>query len=108
MFVLGKVPDASANQTAALVEEQRLHGDLLEVTCQENCLVNGKTFLMYLRMYQLVRARPCCRNGENTLECSLMHLCVKVSPVGPWRAGSLPEPQAAGVRADGCLPWLAV
>jgi hypothetical protein len=54
IFVLGKGPDAT--EEPALVAEQSIHGDLLGVDCIENCLEKGKTFLMYLRMYELVRA----------------------------------------------------
>lgn len=56
IFVLARLPDATAELAAALVAEQSAHGDLLEVECQENCLNNGKTYLMFRHMYEMVRA----------------------------------------------------
>lgn len=52
---MGREPGASEEQGQALLAEQSVHGDLLEVDCVENCLEAGKTFLMYRRMYELVR-----------------------------------------------------
>lgn len=61
LFVLAKLPDASAELEAALVAEQSAHGDILEVECQENCLNNGKTYLTFKRIYELVSLRACLR-----------------------------------------------
>lgn len=56
VFVIGRDADASVAKRKTLVSEQTAHGDLLEVDCEENCMNRGKPFLMFQRMYQLVRA----------------------------------------------------
>lgn len=54
-FALGKMPDASAELSEALTAEQSSHKDLSVLDCLENCLNSGKTFLMFLRLYYMVR-----------------------------------------------------
>ena len=53
VFVVGNAKNAEEHD-ALMVEQTQSH-DLLQVPCKENCMNKGKTFLMYERIYQMVR-----------------------------------------------------